>query len=89
MARKHETTALDRARDELFSHIHRCGVLEATEEQQLEWMAETLEFMQERYPGLSSGDVKQLREIGLQFCRPVIPHGQQDTEASEEGANAA
>ncbi len=86
---RHETTALDRARDELFSHIHRCGVLEATEEQQQEWLDETLQFMAERYPNLEAGELAQLRDIGLRFCRPVIPHGRQDIPPSEEDANAA
>jgi hypothetical protein len=87
--RKHEKSSFDEARDELFSHIHRCGVLEATEEQQREWMDDTLQFMAERYPDLSAGELKQLDELGSRFCRPVIPHGQQHTAIEEEDANAA
>lgn len=90
MARKnHQPTPLERARDELFSHIHRCGVLDATAEQRSEWMDETLAFMTERYPSLGEPELKQLREIGFRFCEPVIPHGRQDMEPSEEDANAA
>ena len=37
----------ERARDELFSHINRCGVLEASDEQQREWMDDTLKFLEE------------------------------------------
>jgi hypothetical protein len=65
-------TALDEARNELFSHIHRCGVLQASEEQQLEWMKDTIEFLSERYPSLREKELKELEGIGLRFCRPVI-----------------
>jgi len=65
-------TALDEARNELFSHIHRCGVLQATEEQQVEWMKDTVEFLHERYPALKEKELKELEGIGLRFCRPVI-----------------
>ena len=65
-------TALDEARNELFSHIHRCGVLSATEDQQVEWMKDTVEFLSERYPSLKEKELKELEGIGLRFCRPVI-----------------
>ena len=61
-----------RARDELFSHIHRCGVLKASTEQQTEWMADTIGFMGERYPEMSQEELDELRNIGLRFCQPVI-----------------
>lgn len=63
---------LDDARNELFSHIHRCGVLGASEEQQVEWMKDTIEFLGERYPSLKPEELKELESIGLRFCRPVI-----------------
>lgn len=84
---KHVKTTLDRARDELYSHIHRCGVLEATEEQQQEWMADTLDFLEGRYPELSKREISDLRELGLRFCKPVIPHGRDDTAPETEAAN--
>lgn len=71
---------LDDARNELFSHIHRCGVLQATEEQQVEWMKETVEFLGERYPSLTDAELKSLEDIGLRFCRPVIARGAVSTE---------
>jgi hypothetical protein len=80
---KHERTALDRARDELFSHINRCGVLEATDEQQKEWMDDTLKFLEERYPELSTTEMQQLEQLGLRYCRPVIRHGKANTASSE------
>lgn len=85
MARnKHEKSAFDIARDELFSHIHRCGVLKATEDQQREWMDDTLQFMAERYPELGNAELESLEELGLRFCQPVIPHGRDDTAVTEQ-----
>ena len=39
---------MERARDELFSHIHRCGVLQAHVDDQDSWMTETIEYLAER-----------------------------------------
>lgn len=90
MARKnHEKTVFDRARDELFSHIHRCDVIGASEEQQAEWMEDTLSYMTERYPDLTRAELDELRTLGLRFCQPVIPHGKEDTAESGGEANAA
>ena len=75
---------LDDARNELFSHIHRCGVLGATEEQQVEWMKDTVEFLGERYPSLTAEELAGLEAIGLRFCRPVIAN----SPAREETAAA-
>jgi hypothetical protein len=80
---KHERTALDRARDELFSHINRCGVLDASDDQQQEWMDDTVKFLEERYPDLSGKDLKELEQVGLRYCKPVIRHGKQHTASSE------
>ena len=64
-----------RARDELFSHINRCGVLQAEEDDQQHWMEETIDYLAERYPDLSDGDLQDLFSVGMRFCRPAIPHG--------------
>ena len=68
-------STFDRARDELFSHIHRCEVIGADREQQEEWMDDTIEYMAERYPDLSDELLEELRALGLRFCQPVISHG--------------
>ena len=86
MARRNDTP-LDRARDELFSHIHQCGVLEATDDQPVEWMEETIEFMGERYPALTPRDLKELHEIGMRFCQPVNSHGRNAVAVAEEDAD--
>ena len=65
-------SALEKARDELYSHILRCGVLQATVEHQKEWFDDTIEYMAERYPSLSEDDVQELRQLGERYCQPVI-----------------
>jgi hypothetical protein len=79
-----QQTVLDRARDELFSAIRQCGVFGAEREDQIEWMDETLGFMKERHPELSRQELGQLREAGLRFCQPVIPHGREHTAIAHE-----
>jgi hypothetical protein len=60
------------ARDELFSHINRCGVLTATVEDQSVWMDETIDYIGERYPDLVDTDLKDLHAVGMRFCQPAI-----------------
>ena len=64
-------TATDQARDELFSHILRCGVLEADPEHQKEWMDDTMQYIAERYPDLAEEELAAVRLLGERFCRPV------------------
>ena len=82
-------SSYDRARNELFSAIRQCGVIGADEPDQIEWMGETVAFLAQRYPELTQAEHEQLKQIGLRFCQPVIPHGAQATSASLEDANAA
>jgi hypothetical protein len=82
-------TVLDRARDELFSAIRQCGVLAADRDEQTEWMDDTLAYMKERHPELAAQELVQLREAGLRFCQPVIPHGGEHTALAHEDATAA
>ena len=77
-------TAMDEARNELFGHIHRCGVMQATREQQEEWMKDTIQFLGERYPALSERELKELGTIGMRFCSPVIANA--DAASASEGA---
>lgn len=81
---KHEYTTLDRARDELFSHIQRCDVLDAEGDHQQEWLEETMEFMTERYPDLTQLQLAQLEAMGRRYIRPVIPHGRGSNELTRE-----
>ena len=76
------TNDVDDARNELFNHINRCGVLRASEEQQIEWMRDTIEFLGERYPSLNKKQLEELQAIGLRFCRPVMATAEAETAES-------
>lgn len=75
----------DRARDELFSHINRCGVLQAAHEDQEHWLDETMEYLGERFPDLADTDLSELRTVGLRFCRPAIARGRDEKETEDPG----
>jgi len=60
------------ARDELFSHINRCGVLNATDDDMTVWMNETIDYIGERYPDLVDPDLQELHAVGVRFCQPAI-----------------
>ena len=66
------SSTIDRARDELFSHVRRCGVLDAEDEQRDEWLDDTVEYLAERYPELSRDDLDALRMMGQRYCSPAI-----------------
>jgi hypothetical protein len=38
-------------------------------------MDETIDYLAERYPDLSDGDLQDLYSVGMRFCQPAIPHG--------------
>jgi hypothetical protein len=68
----HPPRTFDQARDELYSHILRCGVLEAAPEHQREWFDDTMEYLAERYPDLTQAELAELRKLGERYCQPVI-----------------
>ena len=74
-------TAVEQARDELFSHILRCGVLEAADEQRKEWFDDTMEYLAERYEDLTPEQVAELRTLGERYCQPVVPRAKEVVEA--------
>jgi len=63
--------SFDQARDELFSHILRCGVLEAQAEHQKEWLDDTMEYLADRYLDLTNDELQKVRVLGERFCQPV------------------
>jgi hypothetical protein len=65
-------TTFEQARDELFSHILRCGVLEASPEHQNEWFDDTMGYLRDRYEDLDDEQVSELRVLGERYCRPVV-----------------
>jgi len=66
-------TPCEQARDELFSHILRCGVLEASDEHKKEWFDDTIDYLAERYDSLTDVELDQLRVLGERYCKPVHP----------------
>jgi hypothetical protein len=65
-------TNFEQARDELFSHILRCGVLEAAPEHQKEWFDDTMLYLADRYEDLAAQELEQLRTLGERYCQPVV-----------------
>ena len=60
-------------------------------------MDETIEYLGERFPDLTEGDLKDLYAVGIRFCQPAIPHGNrltdvveatESTEAADESTDA-
>lgn len=81
--RKYATpTSFEQARDELFSHILRCGVLEATPEHQKEWFDDTMLYLADRFADLTDTELGELRLLGERYCRPVV------ARAAPAGASA-
>ena len=60
----------DEARDELFQHIMRCGVVGADQEHVDEWFTETIKYLTERFPELSEQQMTELKTLGLRFAQP-------------------
>jgi hypothetical protein len=65
-----EPSPFEQARDELFQHIMRCGVVGAEPEHVDEWFAETIKYMTERFPELSEQQIEELKTLGLRFAQP-------------------
>jgi hypothetical protein len=65
-------TEFEQARDELFSHILRCGVLEALPEHQKDWFDDTMQYLGERYARLTAEELAQLRVLGERYVQPVV-----------------
>ena len=65
-----EPTPFEQARDEMFQHIMRCGVIGSDPEHQTEWFNETMTYLSDRYPELAETEVTQLRTLGERFVQP-------------------
>ena len=55
-------SAFEEARDELFQHIMRCGVVGAEPDDQKAWFDETLAYMTERFHELNAEHIGQLED---------------------------
>ena len=65
-------TAFDQARDELFQHVMRCGVIGSAPEHQTEWFDETMKYFGERYHELNAKQIADLRLLGQRFAAPTL-----------------
>ena len=81
--RREAPDAFEQARNELFSHILRCGVLDAAVEHQKEWFDDTMDYLADRYEDLVDEELDQLRALGEHYCRPVINRATQDENENE------
>lgn len=84
--RQHKASpqVFEQARNELFSHILRCGVLEAAVEHQKEWFDDTMDYLADRYEALADDQLDGLRLLGEQYCRPVIRRAEGNDKAVSE-----
>lgn len=62
----------DQARDELFQHVMRCGVIGSAPEHQVEWFDETMKYLADRYHELSKQQLTDLRVLGQRFAAPTV-----------------
>jgi hypothetical protein len=77
-----DAVAFAQARDEMFSHILRCGVIDALPEHQKDWFDDTMLYLADRYEALTEEELAQLRVLGERFSQPV----QRKVETVETGA---
>jgi hypothetical protein len=77
-----DAVAFAQARDEMFSHILRCGVIDALPEHQKDWLDDTMLYLADRYEALTEEELAQLRVLGERFSQPV----QRKVETVETGA---
>ena len=80
--RDSEAVSFAQARDEMFSHILRCGVIDALPEHQKDWFDDTMLYLADRYDDLTEEELTQLRQLGERFSQPV----QRKVETVETGA---
>ena len=82
-----EPTPFEQARDELFQHIMRCGVIGAAPEHQAEWFHDTIGYLTTRFPELEAPQLLELRTLGERFAKP--PKGGTSQEEPTGAASAA
>jgi hypothetical protein len=70
----------EEARDELFQHIMRCGVVGSDPEHAQEWFTDTMTYMKDRYPELDAEKLEELRKLGERFAQP--PKKRDDSTAA-------
>lgn len=64
-------TPFEDARDEMFQHIMKSGVIGATPDDQKEWFDGAMTYIAERYHELSPKQIEELRVLGERFSQPA------------------
>src|SRR5215216_2214188 len=82
-----EPTPFEQARDEMFQHIMRCGVIGSAPDHQSEWFKDTMSYLEDRYHELSKDQLQELRVLGERFCQP--PKSKPADAAEAAGAVSA
>ncbi|HEX9483321.1 MAG TPA: hypothetical protein VF929_02030 [Gemmatimonadaceae bacterium] len=77
-----QPTPFEEARDELFQHIMRCGVVGADPEHADEWFAETMKYMTERFPELGERELTELKTLGARFAQPPKARSESDAASA-------
>jgi hypothetical protein len=77
-----EPSPFEQARDELFQHIMRCGVVGAQPEHVEEWFGDTIKYMSERFPELSEQQIAELKTLGLRFAQPPKTRTESDAASA-------
>jgi hypothetical protein len=65
------STPFEEARDEMFQHIMKCGVIGALADDQKEWFDATMAYLADRYHELSPKQIAELRVLGERFSQPA------------------
>lgn len=79
----------DQARDEMFQHVMRCGVIGSEPEHQKEWFDETMNYLAERYHELSKKQIAELRVLGERFAAPTLKPQAASATVAESDESAA
>ena len=64
-------TPFEEARDEMFQHIMKCGVIGALAEDQKDWFDATMAYLADRYHELNPKQISELRVLGERFSQPA------------------
>jgi len=80
-------TPFEQARDEMFQHIMRCGVIGSAPEHQAEWFTDTMAYLSDRYPELGATELAELRTLGDRFSQP--PKRPQAAPVASDAQSAA
>ena len=65
------TTPFEEARDEMFQHIMKCGVIGASADDQKDWFDATMSYLADRYHELNPKQISELRVLGERFSQPA------------------